>query len=70
LLLQHIEHFKQEGSKLQDLLQVLPQLTRDQVQKLLGELKKEQRIHFKGKANAARWFPGSLEVEAAPKGNR
>lgn len=59
LLLRHIEHFRQEGSRLQDLLQVLPQLTRDQVQKLLGELKKEQRIHFKGKASAARWFPGS-----------
>jgi ATP-dependent DNA helicase RecG len=39
LLLQHIAHFRQEGSRLQDLLQVLPQLTRDQVQKLLRELK-------------------------------
>lgn len=67
LLLQHIEHFRQEGSRLQDLLQVLPQLTRDQVQKLLGQLKKEGRIHFKGKAIAVRWYPGPLEVAPNPK---
>ncbi len=66
LLLRHIEHFRQEGSRLQDLLQVHPQLTRDQVQKLLGELKKEGRIHFKGKANAARWYPEPSPPEVAP----
>jgi ATP-dependent DNA helicase RecG len=66
LLLQHIEQFSQEGSRLQDLMQVLPQLTRDQVQKLLGQLKKEGRIHFKGKAIAVRWYPGSSHPEVAP----
>ena len=33
-------NFRKEGRRLQDLLQVLPELTRDQVQKLLGQLKK------------------------------
>jgi ATP-dependent DNA helicase RecG len=66
LLLQHIENFRQEGSRLQDLLQVLPQLSRDQVQKLLGELKKERRINSKGKTNAARWYPEDTRSEVAP----
>ncbi|MEX0829894.1 MAG: ATP-binding protein [Nitrospirales bacterium] len=69
LLLQHIESYRKEGSRLQDLMQVLPQLTRDQVQKLLGQLKKEGRIHFKGKAIAVRWYPGSSHPEVAPNLN-
>jgi len=66
LLLRHIENFSQEGSRLQDFLQVLPQLTRDQVQKLLGQLKNEGRIHFKGKAISVRWYPGPSHHEVAP----
>lgn len=66
LLLRHIVNFRQEGSRLQDLLQVLPQLSRDQVQKLLGELKKERRINSKGKTNAARWYPEDTHSEVAP----
>jgi ATP-dependent DNA helicase RecG len=66
LLLQHIKNFRHEGSRLQELRQVLPNLTRDQIQKLLGQLKKEGRIHFKGKAIAARWYPGPLQSDVAP----
>ncbi len=66
LLFKHIENFRQEGSRLRDLLQVLPELTRDQVQKLLGQLKKEGKIYFKGRAVAVRWYPGSSHHEVAP----
>lgn len=59
LLLQHIENFKQEGSKLHDLLQVLHHLTRDQVQKLLRELKKKGRVTVVGRTKSSRWFPAT-----------
>ncbi len=58
LLLQHIDNFRQEGSRLQDLLQVLPDLTRDQVQKLLRELKEDGKVSVVGKTKSSRWFPG------------
>lgn len=67
LLLQHIENFKQEGSRLQDLLQVLPQLTRDQVQKLLRELKEVGKVFVIGKTKSSRWFPGTDPATIAPK---
>jgi hypothetical protein len=67
LLLQHIAHFRQEGSRLQDLLQVLPQLTRDQVQKLLRELKSAGLVSVTGKTKSSRWFPGTGPVTIAPK---
>lgn len=57
LLLQHIDHYQQEGSRLQELLQVLPHLTRDQVQKLLRELKKDGKVSVVGKTKSSRWFP-------------
>lgn len=57
LLLQHINHYQKEGSRLQDLLQVLPHLTRDQVQKLLRELKEAGKVSVAGKTKSSRWFP-------------
>lgn len=67
LLLRHIEHFRQEGSRLQDLLQVLPELTRSQVQKLLGELRAEGKVDFVGKTKSARWVPVHGGSGIAPK---
>jgi len=67
LLLQHIQHFRQEGSRLQDLKQVLPQLTHDQIQKLMRELKDDGKVHMIGTTNSARWFPGPLQDAIAPK---
>lgn len=57
LLLKHLDDYKGDGSRLQDLAQVLPHLTHNQVQKLLAELKKQGKIRCNGKTNAARWFP-------------
>jgi ATP-dependent DNA helicase RecG len=58
LLLKHIEDNREEGSRLEELMQVLPALSRDQVQTLLKELKKAGRIHCVGRTNAGRWYPG------------
>jgi ATP-dependent DNA helicase RecG len=58
LLLKHIQDNRKEGSQLQELRQVLPALSRDQVQKLLQDLKTEGHIHSVGYTKAARWYPG------------
>jgi ATP-dependent DNA helicase RecG len=60
LLLKHIEDNREEGSKPEELMQVLPALSRSQVQKLLRELKDEGRAHYVGRTNQVRWFPGPL----------
>ena len=57
LLMKHISDNAQFGSKLNDLREVLPFLSRGQVQWLLNELKSEEKIIFKGKTRAALWFP-------------
>ncbi len=57
LLLKHIQNNQDEGSPLQDLLEVLPALSREQVKTLLRELKNAGRIHNRGATRAARWYP-------------
>ena len=59
LLLKHIQDNRNEGSRLGELVQVLPALSYVQVQKLLQDLRKQGRIHKTGNTNAARWYPGS-----------
>lgn len=65
LLLKHIQDNVRSGSPLQDLLQVLPALTRPQVQTLLRELRAEGKIHHLGTTRAARWFPGQPDCIAS-----
>jgi ATP-dependent DNA helicase RecG len=57
LLLQHIEDSTATGTTLGDLQQVLPGLSRYQVQTLLRELKRERHVMVRGRTKAARWFP-------------
>jgi ATP-dependent DNA helicase RecG len=59
LLMRHIRENASSGSQLAELSQVLPALSRDQVQKLLQELKREGHVHSSGVTRAGRWFPGS-----------
>ena len=58
LLCKHIEENRDRGSPFRDLEQVLPALSRNQVQKLLQELKAEGRIQLTGSRKGGRWFPG------------
>lgn len=62
LLLKHIERNKAEGSPLRDLRDVLPALSRKQIQYLLGEMKREDQVHSLGTTRAARWYPGPLKA--------
>lgn len=59
LLLKHIQDNRHEGSRLRELVQVLPALSYVQVQKLLQDLRIQGRVHKVGNTNAARWYPGS-----------
>ncbi|MBE3120496.1 MAG: transcriptional regulator, partial [Candidatus Atribacteria bacterium] len=61
LLLRHIEDSASTGTTLGELQQVLPNLTRDQVQTLLRELKRVGQIEVQGTTKAARWFPAGLK---------
>jgi len=58
LLLKHIKENAKNGARLDELQQVLPALSRNQVQTLLRELKNDHKISVKGRARVARWFPG------------
>jgi len=42
-----------------DLREILPLLSRDQVKKILAEIKREKMICVVGKTNVARWYPGT-----------
>jgi len=57
LLLKHIKENADTGSKLSDLCQVLPALSRNQVHRLAKALNNDGLIEFKGKTKASRWFP-------------
>jgi ATP-dependent DNA helicase RecG len=58
LLLKHIEDNQADGSPLQDLLEVLPSLSREQVKTLLRELKAAGKAHTRGATRAGLWYPG------------
>lgn len=58
LLLRHIEEAAAAGASLGELQEVLPGLSRDQVQTLLRELKSEGRVEVRGATKAARWHVG------------
>lgn len=57
LLLKHIKDNRKTGSRLWELMQVLPSLSRDQIQTLLREMKSNGKIMLTGRTRNARWFP-------------
>lgn len=67
LLLKHIRDNAREGSRLRDLLQVLPGQSRPQVQNILKELAQEGLAHYVGKTRAALWFPGLQKAKIGGK---
>lgn len=58
LLVKHIEYNGKEGTRFDELSQVLPSLSRSQIKRLLEELKDEGRVHLVGRTKGARWYPG------------
>ena len=56
LILSHLKKNGESGAPLKELQQVLPGHNRSQIQVLLRELKKANRVSMDGKTSAARWF--------------
>lgn len=70
LLLEHIRDNARTGSNLEQLQQVLPGLSRHQVQTLVRELKKAGQIRKVGEVRWARWFPaGEPDDHGSPAQN-
>ena len=65
LLLQHIEQNRDDGSRMRDLMDVVPHLTRGQVRALLKNLRDDGLIRCVGVTSRARWHPGP-EPETDP----
>jgi ATP-dependent DNA helicase RecG len=57
LLIAHLKDNRREGSRLQELMEVLPALSRGTVQGLLRELEREGRSYHSGRTKASRWYP-------------
>lgn len=67
LLLKHLADNAQEGSPMADLQQVLPALSRRQVQRLLEELRRNGLASVVGTTRSARWHPAH-NSPVKPKG--
>ena len=61
LLLKHIVDNAETGSQLKELLEVLPDLSNDQVRTLLREMHKAGDIVVIGKTKAGKWYPAEDE---------
>ncbi len=66
LLLKHIQDNAASGAQMEEFRQVLPALSRSQIQVLLRELRKEGAIHSVGLTKAARWYPGARRGDLQP----
>ena len=64
LLLRHIQDSGKAGSPLAELRQVLPGLSKDQVQYLVRQLRRDGLVVSHGRTRAGRWYVAGLEPEA------
>jgi len=65
LLLKHIRENADVGSRLEELLQVLPNLSRSQVQWLVRQLRTENKVRLEGVTRSGRWFPTITVADCA-----
>ena len=66
LLVRHIRESEPEGARLADLQDVLPDLSRTQVQTLLRELRDDERVTVVGVTRSGRWHLTQKESSIAP----
>ncbi len=57
LLMKHVRENASQGARFEEFAQVLPHLSRNQIQKLLRDLKREGVIKVLHRTRAARWYP-------------
>jgi ATP-dependent DNA helicase RecG len=65
LLFKHIEDNLAAGAGFEELAQVLPEASRNDLKVLLREMKTAGRVHVRGATRAARWFPGTAPGKQA-----
>jgi len=56
LLLRHLRTCGAAGAPISELEQVLPGRSRDQIRRMLQELRKEARVRLEGERRGARWL--------------
>ena len=56
LIFNYIQMNNEKGISLRELLDMMPTLSRSQVQKILFDLKNDEKIQTVGRANKAKWF--------------
>jgi len=56
LIFNYIQMNNEKGISLRELLGMMPTLSRSQVQKILFDLKNDEKIQTAGRANKAKWF--------------
>jgi ATP-dependent DNA helicase RecG len=61
LLFQHVQQSGLPGTPFEELAQVLPGASRNELKVLLRELKEAGRIHTRGTTRAARWYSGPAD---------
>lgn len=69
LLLRHIRNSGSEGTRMEELTQVLPAKSRDQIKRMILELRQENLIHSKGTYRWTRWFYGPGDDMGAKSSN-
>ena len=67
LLLKHIRENAREGSRLYELMQVLPTCSRNQVQSLLRQLMTEGVVYKEGRTKGALWHPTRIASDNTSK---
>jgi ATP-dependent DNA helicase RecG len=67
LIVKHIHDNEVVGSKMEEFREVLPSHSRSQIQVLLRELVREEKIHAHGLTRAARWYPGAEKPDCNHK---
>jgi len=72
LLVQHLREAGADGARMDELQQVLPALSREQIKHLLRTLRQEGRIQSEGERRGARWVicpftVGGQSTEEAPE---
>lgn len=65
LLLKHIRDNVKTGSRMDELMQVLPARSRDEILKLLNELRRQERVYMEGRTRSALWFPREAGIAPA-----
>lgn len=61
LLYEHILRNRGDGSPARELQQVLPTKSRDQIYRLMNELREEGKVSLHGRGSSALWYPSSAD---------